>query len=468
MTCSIESVAACCHSFFLITFWIPPIEAGTGLQVRMACGRCGSSQLLHAEVLRGLWKIFDTWMTWHYLHKNCAALSFANFLVDPSLCECSVCHRMCQYLWVMMPYKSMISFIITLTLQLQHCWAVQSWMAFTFQEFAIAWSQPPNGRDVLPPGGPLGAWHGHCHGSHPAVLPGGSDEINFDVMLSFLSKLLGRPVEHIFFVVSMAAWLDDLCQWWGGGQGLKGIITWGICLKEMLAQWTDDPMWFWNPAYLSQVGPGSWLRMVRDKNRREEAQVFLGLWKWNCSSLYLWVNESTCHMATCLQFPHLHRNEKWHHLHGHGLWDHFERTFVMCSGYTWQDPTRRDMRRGRYLNWTRAEIYSSSHGVIQGLAQGKTCWKLFGSVNLSLKSRGTILVPETIPSCRTNNNIDAHIAETEVERLLRKMLLKLICTTLPITLNPSMQFLVWILLSWRAGRIKIKRHVYPQKMWIPC
>ena len=46
------------------------------------------------------------------------------------------------------------------------------------------------------------------------------------------------------------------------------------------------------------------------------------------------------------------------------------------------------------------------------------------------------------------------------------MLLKLISTTLPITLNPSMQFLVYILLSWRARRIKIQsqeaRHVYPK------
>ena len=136
-------------------------------------------------------------------------------------------------------------------------------------------------RDVLPLGRLLRAWHGHCHGSHLAVLPGGSDlmEKN-DVMGSSLWKLLGRPVEHIFFGVSMAAWLDDLCQWWGGEvvRRLKGIITGGICLEEMLAQWSEDPMWFWNPAHLSQVGPGSWLRMVRDKNRTEEAQVFLGLW----------------------------------------------------------------------------------------------------------------------------------------------------------------------------------------------
>ena len=37
---------------------------------------------------------------------------------------------------------------------------------------------------------------------------------------------------------------------------------------------------------------------------------------------------------------------------------------------------------------------------------------------------------------------DTHISETEVERLIRKMLLKLISTTLPITLNPFSQFLV--------------------------
>ena len=52
-------------------------------------------------------------------------------------------------------------------------------------------------------------------------------------------------------------------------------------------------------------------------------------------------------------------------------------------------------------------------------------------------------------------------AWTEVERLLRKMLLKLASTMFPITLNPSMQFLVFILLSWRAGMHQeaFKRHV---------
>ena len=41
--------------------------------------------------------------------------------------------------------------------------------------------------------------------------------------------------------------------------------------------------------------------------------------------------------------------------------------------------------------------------------------------------------------------VDAHITKTKVERLLRKMMLKLISATLPVTLNPSMQFLVLIL-----------------------
>lgn len=43
--------------------------------------------------------------------------------------------------------------------------------------------------------------------------------------------------------------------------------------------------------------------------------------------------------------------------------------------------------------------------------------------------------------------VDAHIPETKVERLLRKMMLKLISATLPVTLNPSMQFLVLILIN---------------------
>ena len=94
----LQPVAMVSYGFFLSTFWISPIEAGADLQVRMACGPRGSSQLLHAEVLCGLWKIFDTWMTWHDLHKNCAALCFGKFLVDLSLCkafnDCSVCHRM--------------------------------------------------------------------------------------------------------------------------------------------------------------------------------------------------------------------------------------------------------------------------------------------------------------------------------------------------------------------------------------
>ena len=43
----------------------------------------------------------------------------------------------------------------------------------------------------------------------------------------------------------------------------------------------------------------------------------------------------------------------------HRPWDHIERTFVMCSGCIWQDPTRADMRRGRYLNCTRGFVYLS-------------------------------------------------------------------------------------------------------------
>ena len=43
--------------------------------------------------------------------------------------------------------------------------------------------------------------------------------------------------------------------------------------------------------------------------------------------------------------------------------------------------------------------------------------------------------------------VDAQITETKVERLLRKMMLKLISATLPVTLNPSMQFLVLILIN---------------------
>ena len=149
----------------------------------------------------------------------------------------------------------------------------------------------------------------------------------------------------------------------------------------------------------------------------------------------------------------------------------------------------------------------SSHGIIQGLAQTMTCWKLFGFVNLSLKA-GELLLSQKLfllvePKFKVHSLIGilsrlhftgrlqlwclnnsstrwglkdqvkaraspangkhrrTHIAETEVERLLRKMLLKLISTTLPITLNPSMQFLVFILLSWRAGMHQeaFKRHV---------
>lgn len=43
--------------------------------------------------------------------------------------------------------------------------------------------------------------------------------------------------------------------------------------------------------------------------------------------------------------------------------------------------------------------------------------------------------------------VDTHITETKVERLLRKMMLKLISATLPVTLNPSMQFLVLNLIN---------------------
>ena len=89
------------------------------------------------------------------------------------------------------------------------------------------------------------------------------------------------------------------------------------------------------------------------------------------------------------------------------------------------------------------------------------CWKLFGSVNFTLKAGELFLSQKLFLLVEPTTNIDAHIAETEVERLLRKMLLKLISTVFPITLNPSMQFLVFILLSWLAGMHQeaFKRHV---------
>ena len=161
----------------------------------------------------------------------------------------------------------------------------------------------------------------------------------------------------------MAAWPLST---WGGGQGLKGIITWGICLEEMLAQWCDVPVRFWNPAHLSQVGPGSWLRMVRDKNRTEEAQVFLGLWKWNYSSLFVFCfNELVSSCVTGSMKAHVFNFHIRIDMESSTIspvrrpWDHIERTFVMCSGCIWQDPTRADMRRGRYLNCTRGFVYLS-------------------------------------------------------------------------------------------------------------
>ena len=162
-------------------------------------------------------------------------------------------------------------------------------MAFTFQEFAIAWSQPPNKTRCTASWEttPCLAWSLPWQPSCCASWWLWSDGKKWCHVIIFMETLRKAGRTH-FFGVSMAAWLDDLCQWWGGEvvRRLKGIITGGICSEEMLAQWSDDPMWFWNPAHLSQVGPGSWLRMVRDKNRTEEAQVFLGLWPWSYSSLF--------------------------------------------------------------------------------------------------------------------------------------------------------------------------------------
>ena len=134
----------------------------------------------------------------------------------------------------------------------------------------------------------------------------------------------------------------------------------------------------------------------------------------------------------------------------HGPWDHIERRFVMCSGYTWQDPTRRDMRRGRYLNCTRGFVYLSLNAVELLLSQ-----KLF---LFEPDFKWILAVSCHVCIWREGFNFDAW---TEVERLLRKMLLKLASTMFPITLNPSMQFLVCILLSWLAGMHQeaFKRHV---------
>ena len=92
-------------------------------------------------------------------------------------------------------------------------------MAFTFQEFAIAWSQPPNKTRCTAFWGTTGClawslpWQPSCCASWWL---GWHKFRRHERMWSFPWELLGRPVEQVFFGVSMAAWLDDLCQWRGG------------------------------------------------------------------------------------------------------------------------------------------------------------------------------------------------------------------------------------------------------------
>ena len=116
-------------------------------------------------------------------------------------------------------------------------------MAFTFQEFAIAWSQPLNKTRCTAcwETTPCLAWSLPWQPSCCASWWLWSDGKKCCHVIIFM-ETLRKAGWSVFFGVSMAAWLHDLCQRWGGGQGLKGIITWGICLEEMLAQWTDNPM----------------------------------------------------------------------------------------------------------------------------------------------------------------------------------------------------------------------------------
>ena len=252
-------------------------------------------------------------------------------------------------------------------------------MALTFQEFAIAWSQPPNKTRCTASWEttPCLAWSLPWQPSCCAFWWLWSDGKKCCHVI-ILKETLRKAGWTFFFWGehgSMAGWPLSMVRWWAGlerdyhlgdllGRDVGAIYWWPDVILE------PSPSISGGTRLLAQNGPR------QESHWRSTSVPWTLIVKLRCSLVICFVANLWVYESICPQFPHPHGNEKWHHLYTHGLWDHIERTFAMCSGYTWQDPTRRDMRRGRYVNCTRAEIYSSSHGIIQGLAQAMTCWNV--------------------------------------------------------------------------------------------
>ena len=65
-------------------------------------------------------------------------------------------------------------------------------------------------------------------------------------------------------------------------------------------------------------------------------------------------------------------------------------------------------------------------------------------VHLTMESLFIVSLSKQVKALVSPLNADTHIAESEVEKLIRKMLLKLISTTQPVTVSPFSQFLEFI------------------------
>ena len=262
----------------------------------MAGGRSCWRELFHAQVLRRLRSIFDTWLTWPHGLRMLRWLRFAIF------------HA--AFVW-----SKLGEFL---------SWSFFVFEAGTEKRDVVGSEREIPGRlaceDVLPHGtgiwerpdavhlrGSLFAWHGHLHSSHRTVLPRGFDEISWNVVRPNLFRPMGfrlhcthpRPVQA------------HGCGW----SETKTSRRSHRCYSEFNCKWSRSVLYFF--CRFSTFS----------RSELDNLPYFVPF------LLYLW------------------------HFLVSALNSHFPDPEVrnprsdVYSGCTWRGHTRVDMRRGKYLNW---------------------------------------------------------------------------------------------------------------------
>ena len=212
--------------------------------------------------------------------------------------------------------------IIISTLQLQHCRVVRLWVAFTFQEFAIGWSQPPNKTRWTASWGSTRClawslpWQPSCCASWWLWW----NRFRRHVII-FVEILREAGWTHFFWGDhgSMAGWpLSIIVRWWAGVSSWAGLER-DYCPGDLRGRMVvanhqrtmdDDPMWFCQLIWLrwgQALGLEWYETRIAVKNHKCSLDFDS---ETTVPCFFVQTCESMKANVTCLQFPHPHGNAK--------------------------------------------------------------------------------------------------------------------------------------------------------------